>query len=404
MTYRGWWICACVALATACGSVSNGGQKDAAIDGVSHECTPGESRCSADGLNLQVCDSNGSLQSKEACTLSCVPATPTIGAHCAFISPQFAPDICDTDAMMSTATFANVMIDTDVSSSCTGGIIGQVPDSSSATPPDICIMRADSITITGVTTRGSSRVLAFVSDHDLHVSAGAVVDVAAHGQTSGPATISNGTASGGGGFRDPGGMGGTSTGVGGSRRSPPFSVMLGGSSAQSSTNGTGASAFGGGAGGALLLVSCRGKVTIEGTISAGGGGGAAGYAPATGTPVNATGGGSGGYVVIEGAAVSITGKLYANGGGGGGGCCPGSGSVGQDGQLSTLAASGGPSTSDGGGTGGTSVPPGNALGVGGGGGGSAGRFQIFTPMSVSPSVTPAEISPPFDSNLTVPTR
>jgi hypothetical protein len=393
------------ATSTSCGAPGCNG-----ITGRCNQCTPNTPVCSADGTTLQMCDVTGVPQPAEACTLPCVAGTDVVPAHCGYISPMFLPSICDTQATIASATFDNLIIDTASASMCSGGIVGQDPDS--LVNQDICVERADTITIGNVRAVARSgvpelpsRVLAFVADHDLQLVNSGAIDVAARGHESGAGYRGfGGSASGGAGFRDPGGRGGTSGGVPGGAHHPPFKNIEGGDQAATSDNGTGGLAGGGGGGGAVLLVSCRGKVTIAGTINANGGGGNAGFAPATGTIVNAAGGGAGGYIVIEGAAVVITGRLYANGGGGGGGCCPGPGSDGQDGQLSTTPAAGGPSTNDGGGNGGTSLPPTNAVGVGGGGGGAGGYLQVFTPSGVTPTLTPQQVSPAFETPQAVTTR
>lgn len=61
-----------------------------------------------------------------------------------------------------------------------------------------------------------------------------------------------------------------------------------------------------------------------------------------------------------------------------------------------------------GGVQGTDPKPGRApAGFGpspGGGGGSVGFFQTYTPMGVSPKLTPAAASPTFSSNKVIKTR
>jgi hypothetical protein len=112
--------------------------------------------------------------------------------------------------------------------------------------------------------------------------------------------------------------------------------------------------------------------------------------------------------------VEITGKLYANGGGGGGGAAGDNnmGPAGADGLLSTPGALGGDPVGDystGGIGGSVSSTPGtgvrpfaDAAAGAGGGGGAMGRFEVFTPSGVAPTLTPAEASPaPFASSISL---
>ncbi len=92
--------------------------------------------------------------------------------------------------------------------------------------------------------------------------------------------------------------------------------LLGGSGGGGGGPGAGTALPGGGGGGALQI-SALGKITVSGTINAGGAGGS----PGPTNPSNAGaggGGGSGGGILLEALTVSISGVLAANGGGGGG--------------------------------------------------------------------------------------
>jgi hypothetical protein len=304
-------------------------------------------------------------------------------------------------------------LDTSQIATCTGGVITQPGNA-----PEICVVRAHTITVDNVTAPPSllsqNRVLALVADGDLHVAG--TLDVSARGTTPGPggdfvrSPAQQGSANGGAGMFTNGGGG---TASGGVAVSGPFATMSGGANAATVILRSGNIIIddtpGGAGGGGLILVSCRGTVDVTGTIGAGGGGGSGGHDSGTGIVVDGSGGGSGGYVVIQGASVSITGSIFANGGAGGGGCdlgtCGGQiGLPGQDGQLSLVPAAGGLAINGGGGgNGGTLNPPGNGDSTSGGGG-AAGRIQIYTPAGVTPSIAHAGVSPAFDPSLVVSTR
>ena len=95
---------------------------------------------------------------------------------------------------------------------------------------------------------------------------------------------------------------------------------------------------------------------------------------------------------------------------------PIAGDSGQDGTLSDTVPAMGGHDSAAGGTGGeggiVNMPlnsligsPPNKIDAGpGGGGGSVGFLQTYTPTGVTPMLTPAHVSPPFQSNGTVETR
>jgi hypothetical protein len=134
-------------------------------------------------------------------------------------------------------------------------------------------------------------------------------------------------------------------------------------------------------------------------------------------PFPPRGGGAGGNIVIQGRTVSITGSVFANGGGGGEGWQPTTGVKGEsglDGAASDASGGAGGRALGGAGYGGNGgwvgVP---ALGgqhpsaMGGGpgaGGGSVGFLQIYTPTSVTPTVTPSHVSPAFQPNANVELR
>jgi hypothetical protein len=221
---------------------------------------------------------------------------------------------------------------------------------------------------------------------------------------------------GGGGFRGAGGAGArganasTAGGAGGVSVLP--SVIRGGCpGGASGTAGSSAidpakvasSALGGAGGGAIRLVA-HDSITVAGSVSANGAGGA-------GAPQNSAcgggGGGSGGYVALEAPAVTIgeAGVVTANGGGGGGGgVTTDAGNDGADGKIDLLVAPGGAANANGcgksGGAGsvatqldGSNGPvPGTCGGGGGGGGGGAGF--IFISSAGYTTAGTAKLSPP----------
>lgn len=392
-----------------------------------NECVPSSIAC--DGDVVESCDADGLALPDETCALSCVDG-PT--AHCAYLSPKYLPDVCDALATEPTFTIGTVTsFDTNLDVACTGGIITQSGAAS------ICVVRADTITISSTMTVTGGRELALVADGDLTVTSGATLDVSANGTTGGPGSgrvsgaiaghgNAGGNGGGGAGFGQLGSNGGStvdgSGGAGGTTFDPlAITGMIGGAHPTNPTVLLGV--YGGGGGGALSLISCRGTVAMAGLIDAGGGGGGGGFDSIAGIGSDifgGAGGGSGGYVVIQGLGVSVTGKLYANGGGGGGGAgdddsgVDKSGFAGGDGRRSsTQVASGGTTQTTAAGRGGDggigaaapTVGRGHGnFGSGGGGGGSVGHFQIYVPTGVTPTVSPIEVSPQFDPDLTRPTR
>jgi hypothetical protein len=326
-------------------------------------------------------------------------------------------------------------LDTDEDANCTGGVIDQ------ATGPDICVIRHDSITLESaatLTARGS-RALALVADHEVAVRG--TLDVSADGLINGPGggLVKSGgvgvvpDGSGGAGFKTFGGDGGNDVENGGANNGGPAATMnpallvelVGGTQGRpyvGSCVNDATCGHPGGAGGALAIISCRGPVTISGLIDAGGGGGDPGTDNFD-TPFPGPGGagGSGGYIVLQGMSVAVTGELYANGGGGGAGhpsarCDSGGSGCGSDATRSATDPARGGQPYGGSGAGGNGGREGAAPTFGwkrsmmpyattsGGGGGSTGFIQSYTPSGVSPTVTPREVSPAFEPNLTAQTR
>lgn len=134
---------------------------------------------------------------------------------------------------------------------------------------------------------------------------------------------------GGGGFGSMGGAGGSGDreqapgragGAGGSAIAMAAASVRGGCpggdggplGAKASTPYVATSAARGGPGGGAIQLTARAKLTVTGTIHAGGAGGEGGL----GQEGGGGGGGSGGYIGLEGGTVTLSGIFAANGGGG----------------------------------------------------------------------------------------
>ncbi len=390
----------------------NGCSADA---GGCNPCQPDMKACGAAGV-LDACDANGHDTATQ-CAAGCIEGPDR---HCAYLQPRFLPsDICDTPAQSPLMIADNRTIDTAVDANCTGGIVHQ------SGGPDLCIIRYSSMTVgsaatlrvitmlTGNTTdNANDRPAAFVVDGDLAIEGS--LDAAARRETSGPGggfSFAGGNdfqnasiGLGGAGFATVGGNGGTYAADGGAQNGgPQLPAPLSGAIF------AGGGKNDGGGGGAVMLVSCRGTVSVSGTINVGGGGGSSGYLFAC-TP--GYGGGAGGNVLIQGLDINITGALYANGGGGGAGCVPNTQQTGEqdgeDGPLSdTTPAKGGLAVTGAGSGGkggiGTSLPGDGRsaqvnVGHPGAGGGSVGWLQTLTPAGVTPTLTPSHVSPPLHPN------
>ncbi len=212
---------------------------------------------------------------------------------------------------------------------------------------------------------------------------------------------------GGGGFGTAGALGGTvnqgtvAAGTAGLMYgTPQMRTLIGGSAGGDSACGNNIAR--GGAGGGALQLTGRISIILNGPVTAGGGGGAAGKM-CDGDYDSGAGGGSGGVIFIQSPRFILSGEggLYANGGGGGAGAqnvTPFFGTPGQNGAISITPAAGGLAVNaqldrNGGAGGVQGVAPGNG-GNGnnaGGGGGAVGRIVIhgtipigtFSPMPVA---------------------
>ena len=236
--------------------------------------------------------------------------------------------------------------------------------------------------------------------------------------TGEPGNASGGSGGGGGGgFGAAGGTGGTADiedtgvagGAGGGAAAMPARYVRGGCSGgpggpigpSAMTPLTPTTAAPGGAGGGALLLSARTKLTLSGTIDAGGAGGIGG----PGNEAGAGGGGSGGFLGLESPMVIITatGVAVANGGGGGAGASNNltPASNGMDAGSTPAAAPGGTAVNSCGAPGGAggagATPAGVSLapqqGVPCGGGGGGGAAGVLAVRSAGFTMTGAMVSP-----------
>ena len=336
------------------------------------------------------------------------------------IIPKYLPAVCDELTTLAAVTITqDKMLDTSVASNCST-VVTQMNG------PEICVVRGPTITIEAQKTFKvvGSRVLALVADRDLVVAG--ILDASADYSTNGPgggflpSGSGAGQAGGGAGFRTVGASGGNDAGDGGAANggltAPNPSLVTALMSGPRATRVAPGQPSGGGGGG-TTLISCRGMISVAGTVDVGGGGGIGDaqmlQAPFTYSP--SSGGGAGGVAVLQAVAVNVSGGVFANGGGGGGGGGPGN--SGSDGLRSRNPAPGGPpgglnNTGGMGGVGGAIVGPGPGTrpattncGTGcGAGGASAGFVLTYSPVGSSPGLDTATVSPAFEPHITIPTN
>lgn len=219
---------------------------------------------------------------------------------------------------------------------------------------------------------------------------------------------------GGGAFRSYGGVGGQgkndTAGLGGTSgialTGPPDRVRAG---CGGGKGGIGQELDGsgiGGAGGGAVYVAARESIIIGGDINANGAGGGEAdgdlMVSDSRERCGGGGGGSGGLISLESPSIIVndSGRLAANGGGGGEGSDKNRANPGQDGQMSTIPATGGADAEGGGGDGGDggsldndlNGADGQTAGRGGGGGGGGVGFILFYGTTPTLNGTP-ELSP-----------
>jgi hypothetical protein len=181
------------------------------------------------------------------------------------------------------------------------------------------------------------------------------------------------------------GVAGLAGGAGGLALGAPPAALRGGCAGRDGSHSDdgepGDEGRGGPGGGAIQLVA-RDRLTISGTVHAGGSGGT----NCSGGRAGGGAGGTGGMIELESTTIELTstGTLAANGGGGGGGCEGGASAPGTNGLAAALVTSGGAKNgngSDGGNGGYLAVPDGQTVTVaatrgGGGGGGGVGFIRL----------------------------
>jgi hypothetical protein len=355
-------------------------------------------RC--DGSNLIHCNSDGTAETTESCSLGC-SASPL---HCSEIDPSNGldgylnmaagePDI-DLGAK-ATINTANGTVMVDGKSVVVRSALVAQPSAPTILVFIVHSLTANDVTITGdVTDASGGNAFAIVSDGDVKI--GGVFNASAIGSERGPGVYNDANCrggdavdsgaslggAGGGGFGAAGGAGGSAStdsdsAAGGSSGKPtgtPTLIPLRGGCDSGREPGANPTAAGTG-GGAIQLVS-RSRISVTGVVAANGS--------------SIFGGGSGGGILIEAPVVEVTGSVFANGAGGSCGFLLGT--PGEDGRLDATPASGGTCGDAGGAggnggagaiaaTGGVSVHhtgPDSGGALAGHGGGGVGRIRINT--------------------------
>jgi hypothetical protein len=282
------------------------------------------------------------------------------------------------------------------------------------------VISVDALTITDVLTVTGSRPLILLVHGGASIAG--TIDVSAvattpgpggdrascGASTGGPGTVigGEGAGGGGGGGGAPGSpgcnpnIGSGDGGAGGAAFAGPIMPLVGGcGGGRGGDPGAPGGAGAPGSGGGAVQITARDVLTIAGTITAAGGGGRGGDPTASSEDEGAGGGGSGGAILVQAPAVSVPGRLCANGGSGGEGAD--AVSIGAHGTTGTCSATVGATTAnmltfagDGGDGGHLGAPSGTPAisrgGGGGGGGGAVGRIEVRANTVVD---TPAVMSP-----------
>ncbi len=186
---------------------------------------------------------------------------------------------------------------------------------------DACVCRSDELTIGTLKVTGPN-ALVLLAWRTVTITT--LLDASADGGTDGPGSsylytneVSGSTGGAGASYSTLGSYGGntSSTSVlaayGNAELIPLLGGMRGQKASMASTSGAG-----GGGGGAVQIVAGQ-RITVNGAINVGGGGGLGGLS--SWSYSGAGGGGSGGAVLLEAPTVAVHGSVAAAGGGGGGG-------------------------------------------------------------------------------------
>lgn len=277
-----------------------------ACEAGTHMC---ESSCVSDtspltcGTSCTACatDPNGSATCDGAsCGIACNDGFAWNGSACA------RPGITPSNSGVAGAirrTGIDVLIDDDESFDTTSdcqedSLLGDCTALSSGTEaPPVCVCYLDSLEVTGSLRLGGARTLMLLVEDDVSISGD--IDMSGSCETGlawmGPGSRSTGTTCDGGGFGTSGGAGGGRSGCG-TRGSPDLIPLFAGQ----------------GCGGGGVQISANDSIVISGSIDASGGGGYHEPDPDYSSP----GGGSGGGVLLEARFVSVHGTISAMGGGG----------------------------------------------------------------------------------------
>lgn len=325
-----------------------------------------------------------------------------------------AYEVCLMAAPTGTVTLAGAL-DTDTDSRCLAAQPGMWTTNGQ---PDACFIVGEQITVTGALSVTGTRPLALIAP-DLTVMA--LLDVASHGATVGPAGnaaacaafVSDpaigadpdnvGAGGAGGSFRTKGGNGGVADmnagtfpgGVSPAADGATPTVLRGGCAGQLGGAAGAVAGPPGAGGGVVFLAATTLTISAGGIVNASGGGANAG-----GIGAGGSGGGTGGMIVLHADSVAVAGgRLLANGGGGAsGGRETQSGNAGGDPPTNNVT-NGGDGGNNPGGSGGEGFATGNnpadaggtgnadAGGGGGGGGGYIQSNRALTGASVSPAPT-----------------
>ncbi len=353
-------------------------------------CTLGETSCKTGGV--ATCQ-----QQQDSClgwgpVVACAADTPLCSDGACIASPgTVRPSNSDVIGdLEDTGRIVDVPVDSvfDTSTSCTtGSILGRCAPVMQAPLAEICVCRAESVTIHGLTVQGG-RSLAILAWKNVAITGPVIVQPGAGARAKG--------------------MGDSEGASYGSRGGGSQIAPSGDPSIVPLVGGFSAAGLSGGRGGGAVQITANDEIRIDGILSAGGEGGT--RAGCASDLYAAGGGGSGGSILLESTSITGTGTVIANGGGGSAGytsyrpsggtrhyTC---GAVGENGRpdLATAAAGGVGAfacTTYYGGTGGVgsigdgdgavgeagtggSCSNGSAISGPGGGGGGAGRIRINT--------------------------